>query len=241
MSDWQDAWYIFRSEMRQSWMGVLFTLLFFSYFGLITMPNFIEMMVQEDPNTDIGWITDFLYLTITPIMSFLMNRSIYRCRTDDPFTKRLAYYKTMPISLNAIVIARMLQMFAVLITVGTFFYSLQYALADRLRELLSIEQYLIFVFIWIGYSITIGCVYIYFEQAHSGRVYFNISLLFFVPYIILGILLWVYRPGILFHLILVAKNMEIIWPILMNVFAVGVVAVTAVMVRRRLAARDFQH
>lgn len=241
MSDWQGAWYIFRSEMRQSWIGGIITILFFIYVGLIMMPNLNEMLMKEESRLSAGWIADFIYLTLLPMMSFLMNRSIFRCRTEDPYTKRLAYYKTMPISLNAIVIARIMQLFAVLIPVATFFYTVQYVFTDELNELLSIEQYLIFVFIWIGYSIIVGCAFVYLEQAYSGRIYFNVSLISMVLYIILAVILWAFKADILLRTMYAAKNMELMWPLFMNVFAGGVVALTAAMVRRRLAARDFHH
>lgn len=241
MSDWQGAWHIFRYEMRQSWIGILITMLFFAYLSLIMIPGLNELLAQEQSDTNIGWLADFLYLTLLPIMSFLMNRSVFRHRTDDPFTRKLAYLKTMPISMNAIVISRMMLMISVLIPVSAFFFTLQYLLTEKLNEMLSIDQYLIFVFIWIGYSIITGCAFVYVEQAYSGKVYFFFSMASMVLYLIMAALLWMVEPKILNVVLEAAHNREFVWPLLMIVSALGVVALTAVMIRRRLAARDLQH
>ncbi|MBW7476889.1 hypothetical protein K0T92_19410 [Paenibacillus oenotherae] len=237
MSDWRGAMYIFRNEMRQSWIGVVITVLFFIYVGLIITPNINEMIM--DKGEDLSWIGDSLYLLLVPFMGFLMNRTIFRYRTDDPFTRKITYFRTLPISLNAIVLARMIQSIAVSVPVAVFFYTFQYIISDELNTLLSVDQYMYFVFFWFGYSIIGGCIYVYIEQAYNGKIYFISSLLAMLLYTVIAILLWANQTEFLLWSLHAAKNEELAWPILANVSAIAALLLTGILIRRRLASRDF--
>jgi hypothetical protein len=235
MTDWRGANILFQHEIRRSWLGLLMTVLFFAYMSIVTMPLFTIVLEGKDG----GWAGDFVYLSVLPSMSFLMNRSLIKYWLNDPYTRKIAYWRTMPIGLTSIVLARMMQLVTVLVVVGLFFFTSQYLLLNELRELLSPGEYVYFALTWLGYSLAIGSTYVYFEQAINGKLYLMICVGYLVLFGSAVLILWTSDVQVLKSSIEAAQRHNIIWPAGALAIGVSVMFITGIALRKRLATRNF--
>lgn len=239
MTSWQGAKILFQHEMRQSWIGLLITMVFFSYVSIVMMPLFNEMLDQKASDENIWWVGDLLYLTILPNMGFLMNRSYMKYWKSDPFTRKIAYWRTLPIGLTSMVLARMLQLITVLSIVGAFFFIFQYLLLDELRTELTPGEYLIFALVWIGYALTISANYVIFEQLLSGKKYFAVCLSYLAIFVVIALISWWTDWEVLFHTIKASQDEDVMWPISSLLIGFMMTAAAGLWIRRKLALRNF--
>jgi len=191
----QSARRLFQHEMLRSWGGIVVTMIFYVYLAVVFGP-FLSLLFQAQaqgkPIEWWHWGADFVYLTILPNMAFMMNRTMFHHMKSDSYSRKIAYWRTLPIGISAIVIARMMQLVVVLFLVGIFYFSLQYLVNSSARELMTLGQYLLYMSFWLGYSLAMASTYMYFEQAFSGKIYFTICCLYFVFYgAVLSILWWI--------------------------------------------------
>ncbi|MFC5649382.1 hypothetical protein ACFPYJ_09600 [Paenibacillus solisilvae] len=237
MTSWQGAKLLFQYELRRSWLGLLITMLFFTYISIVMMPLFKELLDNKTSN-NVRWVGDLLYLTILPNMGFLMNRSYLKYWQKDPFTRKIAYWRTLPIGLTSIVISRMLQLITVLTIVGAYFFVSQYLLLDELRKLVTTGEYIFFALIWIGYALAIGSTYVIFEQLLSGKKYFAVCLGYIVGFAAISLISWLTDMEIVFRTIKAAQDQEVIWPIGSLLIGSGVTVAAGLWIRSKLAVRN---
>jgi hypothetical protein len=237
MTSWQGAWTLLRFEGRRSWIGLLITMAFFTYVSVFLVPLFGEMLDQEKTG-GYAWFQDFMYLTILPTMGFLMNRNFMHYWSRDPYTRKLAYWRTLPISWNAIVIARYLQHAIVLTIVSAYFFSLQYALLSDMRELLSPGEYVGYALIWYGYALMAGATYVYFEQTVSGKVYFAVCAGYVLVYAAIIVVLGLTDTRVVVRTMDASRHHEWLWPVLSVALGAAVILLMGLLLRRRLAKRN---
>ncbi|MBM7566082.1 hypothetical protein [Paenibacillus sacheonensis] len=237
MTSWQGAMALLRFEGRQSWIGLLITIAFYTYVNVIMLPVLQELLTSEGGG-GFGWIGDFLYLTILPMMGFVMNRSMFRYWIQDPYTRKLAYWRTMPIGWDAIVLSRMLQHVIVMTFVAAYYFVLQYVLLGAIRELLSPGEYVLYALTWYGYALMAGATYVFFEQTVRGKTYLAVCFGYVLVFVLLELLLRATDTELLFRSIEEARGHRFAWPAVSLVLGAGATALIGFSIRKRLAKRS---
>ncbi|RAP75019.1 hypothetical protein [Paenibacillus montanisoli] len=240
MTTWQGAWRLLRFEGARSWVGLLITMLFFSYVSVVMMPLFNELL-EKGGSSGYGWVCDFMYLSILPTMGFLMNRSVMHYWSSDPYTRKLAYLRTLPIGWNAIILARMLQHFVVLSIVALFFFTIQYAMLNELRGLLAPDEYILFALIWYGYALFAGAAYVYFEQTMEGGKYFAVCFAFLLIFALIGVLLWLLDTDLMFKTVEASRSHALIWPAGSLLLGAAGLVLSGLLIRQRNVTRNLLH
>lgn len=239
MTSWQGAMALLRFEGRQSWGGLLITMAFFTYIGVVMMPLFNDVLVNgESEGYAYRWVGDFLYLTILPTMGFLMNRRAFFYRSRDSYTRKLAYWRTLPIGWNAIVLSRMLQHAVVLTIVSAYFFTVEYALLNELRALLAPGEYILYALTWYGYALAAGSTYVYFEQTLKGKIYFAVCIGYMLVYALLCLLLWATGTNLFMRTIEASREHHYIWPVVALLLGTAVSAANGLFIRNRLRKRS---
>ncbi|BBH22175.1 hypothetical protein Back11_35200 [Paenibacillus baekrokdamisoli] len=238
MTSWQGARILFQYEMRRSWVGLLVTIAFSTYFSVVTMPIFTELLSSKESIHDYGWVGDLFYMTMLPAMCFFMHRSTLKSWNNNIYTRRIAYWRTMPIGITSIVMARMLQLLTVLLIVATFFFTIQYLFVAEIRNLMTPGQYIIFVLFWIGYALAVGSTYVIFEILVDGKTYFFICLGYAGVYLAISLVFWRTHSEIVVRSMEVAHNGEVLWPVCSLLIAFIVVAIASLTIRRKLETRN---
>jgi hypothetical protein len=151
--------------------GIIFTFLFAIYTGATISFSVNFIFGKEEVPRILYGVIDWIYLTMFPFFGLVMNKSAFRMWQDDYYSKRLAYWRTMPIPLASIVRARFLQSLITLPIVGVVFILLQYAIAPNLREAVSLVQWLENGIVWLAYALIVNAFYVWLELGFSGKKY----------------------------------------------------------------------
>jgi hypothetical protein len=155
---------------RERW-GFIITLLFALYMGAVLSLSIDEIVAGENVNRFFYGLVDWIYLTMLPVFGLAMNRSALGMWRKDVYSKRIAYWRTMPIPVAAIVLSRLLQSTIALSVIGVFFVALQYVLAPHLRAEFTLPQWLESGAIWLCYAFVINALYLLLELGYNGKKY----------------------------------------------------------------------
>lgn len=105
-------------------------------------------------------LPDYMLLAMIPFLGFAYSRRTMKYWSADSYTKMLAYLRSLPIPLNAVLCKRKLQSVICFALNGVLFFGLVYALAGHLRASISPLGYVVFSFTWIGYGLAVMGLFI---------------------------------------------------------------------------------
>lgn len=178
---WKGAWYLAKHELAKDRWKSLFTLFFIGYLLLFTVPLMRDGFIGE--NGPFGnWSLDFIYLSILPVLGFIANKTMMRSWKENSYTRKIAQWRTLPISSKQIALGRIIQLAIVLFAAQLVFFLLQFIIARNMGVDISALSFVLYGASWFGYSLTMGTGYVYWELGHSGKTYFffNITYLAFL-------------------------------------------------------------
>lgn len=157
---------------RREWIGQIFTVLFAIYMGLMISQT-VGGLVGRDADVPVGLygLVDWFYLTFVPVLGLPMSKAAWGTWRDDPFSVRLAQWRTMPIPLDAIVKSRMLQSALLLIVSNTVFILLQYVFSSGIRAVVTPGQWALVGLFWSLYAAAVLAMAIWAELGLSGKMY----------------------------------------------------------------------
>lgn len=174
---WQGAWRIAKYEFRLTWRGYLVTFLFLAYTSFFTnMLLYGWLSGQMDGRTE--WSLDLGYFCLLPLLGFLMDRTVFRYRREDTYSRKMAEWHAMPIGVGQIIAGRMILLILVMVADGILFFGIQYTALEDLRELLGPGEFVLYALIWFGYGIITASLMVFMELGFSGRVYFGFCFVF---------------------------------------------------------------
>lgn len=194
MSLWKGAWYLAKHELvRDRWKS-LFTLLFVGYLLLFTVP-LLNDVVDGELGGMASWATDFIYLTVLPCLGFVLNQTMIGCLKNNSYTKKMAHWRTLPISSKQIALGRIIQLTIVLFMAQLIYFSVQFFLLRNMGADISAGHFAVYGLFWFGYSLTVAVAYVYWELGHSGKIYFYFNLLYIVVLLVISFCLMMFKLG----------------------------------------------
>jgi hypothetical protein len=194
VSLWKGAWYLTKHELAKDRWKSLFTILFVGYLLLFTVP-LLNDVVNGDRDTMLYWAADFVYLTILPCMGFVLNQTMMRYWKDNSYTKKMAYWRTLPISSKQIALGRIMQLTIVLVVTQLIFFILQFLIIRSMGAEISVLHFVLYAIFWFGYSLSMAIAYIYWEVGHSGKMYFLFNLIYIVIFFAVTVSLTYFKLG----------------------------------------------
>jgi hypothetical protein len=174
---WKGAWFLAKHELAKDRWKSLFTLLMIGYVLLFTLPLFKDVINGESEGLS-SFATDFIYLTILPVFGFVLNQTMMRYWRDNAYTKKMAQWRTLPISSRQIALGRIIQLTIVLFAAQLIFFLLQFIMARNLGSEISAGNFTLYALTWFGYSLTMAIGYVYWEVGHSGKTYFFFNIIY---------------------------------------------------------------
>lgn len=236
MQEWRGAWHIVKHELTKSWIGLLISAFLYLYFAVIVGP----LAWRGWPETYWGFqnaLMDFMYISIVPVMGFILNRTTIRSMQDDSFTKQLAYYRSLPIPYRIVIKGRMLHVLLMLAINATMFFIMQYILIAQFRAL-GWQGFIGFALCWAGYGLGIAATYIYWEQRYSGKQYFIISILYVVGYLLAIVIMQLLGWNLTLSLYEASTAMKFTVAGVMFGLALAVMAIVGKVLARQLPGRS---
>lgn len=172
METLRNSWWLAGREMRRTWLSYLVTAILMALFGLWT-----TSLEASGPSAGPGdlYILDLYFIFITSILATNGFSRDYFSSWGDSFSKRLHFWRSLPISARVVVASRVLSMLPALALNSLAFFLTIYLISEPLgrwlAEQLGPVRYLWFTLIWVGYSLFWGGCFLYLEYGIHGRTY----------------------------------------------------------------------
>ncbi|MDT3428268.1 hypothetical protein J2Z22_003860 [Paenibacillus forsythiae] len=225
MQIWKDSWFMIRGDLRggkiRLILTALFTIVFMFYLAGLTGLFFNEAAQTHQRSV----LPDYFLLAIVPFLGFAYSRRTMKYWSADSYTKMLAYLRSLPIPLSAVLCKRKLQSVMCFALNGVLFFGLVYALAGHLRASLSPLGYVVFSITWIGYGLAVMGLYIFFEFLYSGKAYFWLLLLTMLISFGGAMLVKLSGGNLLFYSLACSKEWGLLSPLMWGTLLGGTVSV----------------
>ncbi|BCG57056.1 hypothetical protein [Paenibacillus sp. URB8-2] len=225
MQTWKDSWFMIRGDLRGDKIRLMLTLLisiiFMTYLG-----GLMGLLINDSAQIQQrSVLPDYMLLAMIPFLGFAYSRRTMKYWSADSYTKMLAYLRSLPIPLNAVLCKRKLQSVICFALNGVLFFGLVYALAGHLRASISPLGYVVFSFTWIGYGLAVMGLFIFIEFLYSGKAYFWLLLL--VMLISFGAAMTVKFSGgnLLLYTLACSKEWGLLSPLMWGTLIAGTVSV----------------
>ncbi len=241
-----EAFWLAKREMKRTWLSYVLTclfVLFLGFFAVVSLSGVFEFegfgagvrRVEDHYN---AFFADYLFLVVCAFLGVNAISRDYTLIWRDPFSSRLVFLRSLPISAGSLVGSRALSMlFALLLNAPAFFLP-----AFFLTDLggLGTTSYLWFAGVWIGYSLLGSGLCLLFELSVSARVYALISFGFAASLmVVLALLEWTLHPSLVGRTAELAQSYGAL-PALFSILSGGAAfALLALVTARRLEKRDF--
>ncbi|SFL93347.1 hypothetical protein SAMN04487943_105151 [Gracilibacillus orientalis] len=256
---WKESWWLTKRELKMQIPGIIITLLVTILIGILVVPtinafvlnifgdsaSYANRIIFDNHTFNIdSIIIDIIFLGLTPSFSTLFMWGPYlsfRTIKEDPFGKRLAVYRSLPISTNVLTASRILVMLSIFVLLSAAFYlTIILSVPAAFFDYFSFNYFLSFMLFWIGYALALGSVITYIESGTNGKVLF--IFLFIITLCLIIVLLLVYQiweVGVVEATILLISKSPII-PVIASIICsiLGVITMTKLL-KKRLLERDY--
>lgn len=180
MTSWRNALILTKWHFRHHWLGIIGTLLFYSYLGLISMAMMNEFITTRKMSV----MTDFIFLVSFSNCGYMFQRGSKLSWNMEGYTRRLTSLRLLPIRLQDIVASRVLHMIMSSFLAITIFFVWQYLISWEVRQLLNPLQLIEFGVVWFGFALVITSLYLYIELSKSGKALFIFSTILVFVYLL---------------------------------------------------------
>lgn len=237
-----EARWLAGQEVKRAWLSYPVSGLFLLFLGALISPALSDILEVGGSGgrlerSSVFFTSDFLFLIVGLLLCVnALSRDYWLVWTSDPFSSRLAFLRSLPISTRSLVAGRMLSMaLALPLTVPAFFVPI-YFFTD-LRELGA--AYLWFVGIWVGYSLFAAGLTLLMELGLPGQTYSLISLgIVVVTPIIVGLLEWLVELRLVERTAVLARNYGAAPAAISLALGAGLFVLLAWATVRRIQHRD---
>ncbi|MBP1992438.1 hypothetical protein [Paenibacillus eucommiae] len=192
MDKFRDSWWLAIWEIRSKWISLVWSSLFNIYcvFAIISLTNQAQNAEAHEIYRLIlaGTVNFFVLIVMQNLGVLQFHRRYFRYWKTDIYTKRLAFFKQMPIS-NVVLVRSRLIIYLLSLGLMSFVFFIPYYFLMRIDQLfmLTVNEYIAFALFWLGVSAILGSLSIYGEFAGSGKLYLRLLLLSYVIFLIGGL------------------------------------------------------
>lgn len=239
--------WIVKNDLTVNWPSFIATLLGTLLMAMITgvsLDYVIEEMYNGAKLNNNTIFLDIIFLGITPSFVTLFISGPYlsfRTLKEDPFSRKLALLRSLPISIKSIFISRIVLMCTYFILFTICFYIVVYSNVSES----SLQQFdftsLIYLFLfWSGYALATGSILTYMEYGTNGKKLFLSQVVsLFLIFIVITFMIILFQTSVTEWSIKLIRDYQHI-PVLCSILigSIGFVTTTAAL-RQRLINRDY--
>ncbi|TXK76402.1 hypothetical protein [Paenibacillus sp. N3.4] len=241
---WQEAYWLAKVDLRNNKRALLANTLFNMYiaFTLYSMSTFLPS--KEDSHSVLIFTQialNFFVMAIVPVWGFPISRALLKCKSNDVYTRKLAYLKTMPISDKVLIWSRFIQGTLMTCAMALLVFTLYFtALAITGKLTLNLLECALFMLVWVGYSLIVSSLYVSWELTLKGKSYFMMNLILLPIYVVGAIGLWMLLKQSIWAAIMDGvRNYHVYLPIISLLLGALAIVVSANGLTKRLARRDW--
>lgn len=243
----KDAWWLAKKELKFNKIPLTFSVLVTIFFGGMASLDFtqtVQNVVNPESAKDRFLFIDILFVMVTPALAAIFMASpylSYRAIKEDPFSKRMAFYRSLPIPVEALALSRMMVMIVTLLMLSFVFYgTIILATYDQLFELVTIKEFAIFITIWLGYALALGGMNPYIEYGTNGKVLHLFPYIFFTTVGVAALLIY-FILGIGIVETTLTLSINIGWSISLFFLIIGLLGFSFwnTLLTKRLSTKDY--
>ncbi len=178
------AFKLVKTEIRMLFPAYILTFAVTVLLGLFSITFLKELIntLAGYQNHFNGVSVDILFVFLSPCLSIVFLSSPYlslKTLKEDPFGKRIALFRTMPVPIKVLTKSRMLLMLITLLILSTTFYTtIVIGIRDIYHLVFTTQQLVSFLLFWFGFSLTIGGLNVYIESGTNGKMLYIFSFLY---------------------------------------------------------------
>ncbi|KPV60217.1 hypothetical protein QJ48_06815 [Paenibacillus sp. A3] len=173
----RDACRIAWNELKHKYIALLANVLFSALIGFFLAHDMVRALVGDERGSmqpGVSFPVDLWLIAVVPTLGALAFSREYLSFSylvsEEPFLKRLRFFRMWAIPPKVIAWSRMLYMMmclgtSLLVFVSVFVASSWSALLGKL----SVAEYAAFVFVWIGYAFAVSGINPYLEFGTNGK------------------------------------------------------------------------
>lgn len=188
---WSHTWWLTKKELKYNRIYFILTFIMVLFFSLIASSQ-LEQLANQGLNETMfrqHFPLDVIFLVLTMSFGVLFVSTPYlsfRTIKEDPFSKRMALYRSLPIPLDVLSRSRMLLMIVILLVLSAaFFIALYLGVSEDFFLFLSRSEYIAFALLWIGFALFFNGINPVVEFGTSGRFLYIYSLFLFIFFIVM--------------------------------------------------------
>lgn len=224
----QTIWLV-KKELKYHRTPFFFTMVVTVIFGMLGA-SFLEPATRHLFGAESVYYpkfaADILFIFATPSFGALFISGpylSYRTIKDDPFTKRMAFFRSLPIPVHVLANSRTIIMLIILAILSVIYYlTIVFSVPASFFDYFSIGEFLIFSLLWFGYGLALAGMNPFLEYGTNGKM------LHLAPFIFLGICMAAIFPfyflseyTIVEASLLAVKTYR--WPVALIALGVGIV------------------
>ncbi|GAA0374814.1 hypothetical protein [Bacillus horti] len=244
--EWKSAWSLSKSELKHNKVPLFFTFLFVALMSWLAGKEIQQFALYSlgKYNFYNHYLVDMLFVVYSFAFGTIFMSSPYlslSAMKNDQLGKRIAMYRTLPISIESIVLSRMLIMLCILLFMTIFFFSfIFFSLTDSFFQTLPKSLYFAFVLFWLGVALFFNGVNPIAEFGVNTKFLYLYSFLLLILLIAVKILVtWLTEKGFVEWSIYLLLKYE--WAAALISLFIGLLSTFAwyALLKKRLLKRDY--
>lgn len=184
---WKNVRFLIKYESVRTGWGWLWTTIFYFFFSLTT----VSLLYSQSYTLFTRFAADIFFLAVTGTIGFTFMSRDYGSNwwKSHALSKKLTLLKSLPVTTFEIVFSRYIAYLLVFVIMSLVYFVPLYFISQWELLPLTREQYISFVFIWLGYSLACGGLYLLMELSLKERTYFICCVLhmFLLIFVVAGL------------------------------------------------------
>ncbi|MBU9713928.1 hypothetical protein [Evansella tamaricis] len=198
----RQALWLVKKELKYHYLSLMLTLVFIIFLALLAFPILEGTVLRLFGTEHVVYnriMIDALFVLLLPCFgAIFMSKPYLSFGTikEDPYSKRMALFRAMPIPVHVLALSRtFIMVITLLLNITVFYIIITLMLSDVFFQYLAPIEYVLFLLFWFCYALLFGGFNPFIENGTNGKVLHLFPYLFIA---IFGVLLFViyYATGI---------------------------------------------
>lgn len=171
---WKDVRWLMSMEIKHNSISVVSTIGTTIILAFFMSTLFSFSVFKSETQLSSLFLLDYLFLMVNPLLSTIyMSRPYLTFRNINLYSEKMALYRVLPISLQALSWSKTGYMLLTLLVQSCIFYGIfTWNLSNSINFHIYLHpiQWLLFTLFWFGYALALGSIYLLFEHGAHGKV-----------------------------------------------------------------------
>lgn len=233
-------------EYRHHWFAAFATFIFGIFVGAGTgflLAESERVVFEVNSISSNRFVLDFIFVGMAPSFATIFFAKPYLSyfeAKEDPYGKRMAFLRSLPIPISVLALSRMLLVISNVAVMSVAFYGAMTIVIYDYFELMTAGEMMTFILLWIGFMLALGGVNPYIEYGTNGKFLHIFPFLYMAIFIIFETFYFLnFKQGIVETSIQLVESIG--WPLAVISIVIGAACCYGwnLLLKNRLQTRDY--